>query len=150
MQKPLSQADFEQLNVQDLQIYLLTWRLDISLGTDIMLSFLRDHICIDCFGRFTSLYEIITFTPKPAIVLGEEFTSEIYIAPVYQTKINYKLQIGADSIPIEYNRGIYRSRPTQTGTHTYTINATYTDPSTDEVSKTTRQFQYEVLPAKKF
>jgi hypothetical protein len=149
MQKPLSQADFEQLNEQDLQIYLLTLQLDISSGVLIMMSYLRDNIWRDHTPSSLS-FQIIPYAPKYTIVLGEEFTAEIYFAPYYQKPINFKLNIDGDSIPIENSKGIYRSRPTKTGTHSYTINATYTDPSTGESSKTVREFKYEVLPAKKF
>jgi len=149
MQKPLSQADFEQLNEQDLQIYLLTLRLDVSSGVYGVMSFLLDNTWRQHTPASLS-YHLMSSAPKSTIVLGEEFKSEIYLASFYQKPINFKFKIGADSIPIENSKGIYRSRPTKTGTHRYTICATYTDPNTGEVVITTRTFKYEVLPAKKF
>jgi hypothetical protein len=143
------ESDIVALKEKNSELYLLMLQINILSATNDAIYFLRDNASSLDLGKSYSEM-IIASTPKPSVVVGEEYKAEISLIAYRNINNNFKLNIDGAAIPLIDGKGIYRARPKKSGRQTYTANVQLSNPFTGEVIKFNQKFQYEVLPAKKF
>lgn len=142
-QTALSKADFDKLEGDNLKAYLTGLNLDVISGTNEVILFLRDKIKSPELQSPLS-YNIMSASPKPNILLGEEYKAEISISPYYSSLPQFSITVNNATLPVQDGKAVYTSRPNKLGTQSYTVNTNITDPLTGEVTKTSKEYFYEV------
>jgi hypothetical protein len=141
-----SQDEFQKLTNSELSLLLHTFQFNARSAYADFIQFLLDLQALDIkFDEF----EIIATSPKPSILLGEEYTSELILG-AYSRQAKFAINVDGKPIAANNGKAIYSSRPTKAGTHNYTAQAILTNPMTGEVYKTKKVFEYEVLPSPAF
>jgi hypothetical protein len=142
-QTALSKADFDKLKDDNLKAYLLMLQSDAISGVNGAMSFLLDHTSqLDLGGR--EAYNIISVSPKPTVLLGDEYMAEISVGTYYPSLPQLSIMVNGTTLPIQDGKAVYKTRPDKIGTQSYTVITNITDPLTGETIKSSKEFMYEV------
>jgi hypothetical protein len=137
----MSQADFSALTIDEQRAYVHILRQDLLNLHNLLLNMLLEPI-----GKLDIKYDkfdVVANTPKPYIMLGEEYETEISVG-VYSSQARFSIAVDGQPIPIIGGKGTYKTRPTKAGEQKYEATISVKNPMTGEVETVTKQFRYEV------
>jgi hypothetical protein len=135
------EKEFKQLNNTDLKLLLLTLQFNARSAYSEYIQFLLDQQKLDIkFDQF----EVISASRNAAIVLGEEYETELMLN-VFSRQAKFSINIDGKPTPVAEGKAIYTCRPNQIGKHNYTVEAKLSNPMTGEVYTAKQVFEYEVL-----
>lgn len=88
-------------------------------------------------------FEVIAFSPKTYIMLGEEYHAEIALGGS-SDKGNILGSVGGKRLPVKNGKAIYKAKPTSIGEKKYTASFNVKNPLDGKDQVVTRDFFYEV------
>lgn len=88
-------------------------------------------------------FEILQLSPKPYILLGEYYESEIMLG-ARSTQANCSISVNGQQLRVEDGVARYKALPSTIGEQQYSARITIRNPLTGMTTSVTREFSYEV------
>ncbi len=88
-------------------------------------------------------FDVFSSSPKPYILLGETFETEIALG-AFSSQAEFSVRVGGSNLKIEEGKAKYTTKPTSIGEKTYSAQITVKNPLTGKEETFTKDFKYEV------
>ena len=83
-------------------------------------------------------FDVFSSSPKPYILLGETFETEIALG-AFSSQAEFSVRVGGSNLKIEEGKAKYTTRPTSIGEKTYTAQITVKNPLTGKEETFTKK-----------
>ena len=88
-------------------------------------------------------FDVFSSSPKPYILLGEQFEAEIALG-AFSSQAKFSVSVNGANLPIQEGKAKYTARPSNVGEQTYKATVRLENPLTGEVETVTKDFKFEV------
>jgi len=117
------------------------YEVDVWNAASQVVSFLSANM--GCGGLRYDRYYAFSSSSKPYIILGETYESEIALGK-RSSQEEFTVTVNGTPQRVEDGKASYKTRPSTTGTHSYTAVLHVIDPFSGKRDTVQKEFQYEV------
>jgi gliding motility-associated protein GldM len=135
------EESFKGKTVQETYLLLTQYENQVNLSTAFVLSFLSEQM-----GKLELAYDkfdVFVQSPKPYILLGEKYESEIALG-AYSSQAKFSVSVGGSSLSVVDGKAKYSATGSSVGEKKYTATITVVNPQTGERETFKKDFSYEV------
>ena len=118
------------------------YEVDAWNGASQVVNFLSSNVgnkCGCCYDKF----DVFSSSPKPFVLLGETFESEIALG-AFSSQAEFTVAVNGQGLRVEDGKAKYSARPNTIGTQSYTAMLQVIDPLSGKRDTVQKEFKYEV------